>query len=1087
MPIPTDVTTPRRSLVARVFASQHLHGALALFLLTIAFLWTPIANYDDVFYSSADLLQDFSLTRVTPHYEAKNKLMSDEITEMQPWSLFNRDELLSGRLPIWNTWNGAGCPHVGNYQSAVFSPYTLPFYVLDTKAALLTSSFLKIYLCGLFTFLFLKKLRLRQIPALIGASAFMFGGHNILLVSFPHVAAQAVLPAGLFFAECVLQRFEAWAKRFSVDVPPGSAGPFVAAGESASLAAPSLRGPLIGLTLTFGLGLLTGQPEVFYFSFLVIATWILARLVRIAYLMRGVSGSLRRVAQLAGKLCFAGLVGAGMAVFQLWPFFEFLENSRLYEQRSLVQTPLSTQYWPLILFPNVIGNPSLSYNLAYDVPSPNYELVNMAYIGGLVVFLALVSLCFVRRDKAIAFFALGATAWAFYAYDLFGAARWFALIPSVGMAPMNRSQGVWLFCIAALAALAAEHLMRGTTRWRFALPLVIAGTLCVFLFTFLIGADRLIESYATFESPNHSKFAQFVPAHIQWMTTLLVCGAGAACAAWMSGYAWLRGVAGLVVLACTYLGSGDLLRDYNPVTENRLFYPVTAAVHELVSRVGSERLAILGEDKLPPDVNLVYRLETIDNYDGMWVRYYDHLYRDQFGDTHNWRPIMKASQRALKMFGVQWVLAKWGWNYVDSGFNPLNREAGLKFLMHEIVPGGTVTQTFKVFRPGLSAVAVFLSTYARAANTHLDVRIEDADGKRVVYTKRFPIEEIQSTVHSSGHIAFPNDYHVGVPGRNVVFEFPPLADSQGKTFKITLSSDDGVPGRCAYAWSAPVLAYGSGASTWKDKPLKGEILFDYSVNYERFEETARIGDYVLYRYKDALPFAYVVRGAVVARDDEEALALLRVTNFDPAQIVVLSDDESLPPEVRRELGPVDNSERRLVKFENDDKVYVVEEARHRLVHVQNEVVFLINKFKWEKIETVAPTEFAGWPRTFEDVQAQTEAGLRVIVPEVRGQEPLEIVEREPTRVSMRLDRLWPTYVVVSQAWFPGWKAYVNGEEVPVWRANFAFNAIPVPAGSNTIEFVYEPSSLRVGGWISLASLLVGGLGLRRRRRDVLAA
>lgn len=1067
--------------ITRITTSSTLHGAIALALLLVAFLWSPISNYNQVFYSSADLLQDFSLTRVEPGFQARNKLMSDEITEMQPWALFNRDELLQGRFPLWNTWNGAGCPHFANYQSAVFSPFNVPYYLLDTKAGLLASTFLKLYACGLFTFLFLKRLRLRQLPALLGASAFMFGGHNILLVSFPHVGAQAVLPAALWCAEIALQRFELWARSFVGATPPGTGGPFSKHDPSiATQERPDLRAPLAGLALVLGIGLLAGQPEVFYFSFLVVATWIAARLVRIGQLTRGAAGAWKRLVALAGKFCFAGIVGAGMSIVQLWPFFEFLENSRLYEQRSLVQTPLVTKYWPLILFPNAIGNPSQTYNLAFDVPAPNYELVNMAYIGGLVVFLALVSLWFARRDKVIVFFAVGAAAWAFYAYDLFGAARWFALIPTVDMAPMNRSQGVWLFCLAVLAACALDHVLRGATRARFAFPIAMAVAALVFLFVFLRGADQLIEEYATYESPNHKFFSSFVPPHVEWMTTLLLAGVAAAGFAWMAGTAWVRGLAGLVVLGCAYLQSGDLLRDYNPVTENRLFYPVTSSVHELVSRVGDDRLAILGEDKLPPDVNLVYRLETIDNYDGMWVRHFDHLYRDQFGDTHNWRPIVKASQRALKMFGVQWVLAKWGWNYVDSGFNPLNREAGLKFTPHEIVPGGTATQTFKVFRPGLSAVAMVLSTYPRAKNTHLDVRIEEVDTKNVVFERRYRVEEIQSTVYSSGHIAFPNDYKLGIPGRQIVFQFPSRADSAGKQYRITLSSDDGRPGTCAYAWSAPVLAYGNGESRWADKPLKGELLFDYSTSYDRFDPVARIGDYVLYRYKDALPFAWAVSGAVVAETDEEALALLRVTNFDPAKIVVLSADETLSESSRAKLGPVDNSKRRLVKFEGDDKVYVVEEATRRLVHVQNEVVFLINKFRWDAIQTVDPSEFDGWTRTFEDIQAQVEAGLRVVVPEVRGQEPLKIVSRTPTHIRMHLDRLWPTYAVVSQAWFPGWKAYVNGEEVPVWRANYAFDAIAVPAGSNDIELVYQPTSVRMGALLSIASLVIGALSLRRR-------
>ena len=1119
----------RASIVA-FLRGETLRGGFALAALLVAFLWTPLSRYDEVYYSSADLLQDFSLTRVEPGFPAENRIMSDEITEMQPWAMFNRDELREGRIPWWNPWNGAGCPHFANYQSAVFSLFTLPWYVLPTKAAILVAAFLKLWLCGFFTFLFLKKRRVSFWAAMLGGTAFMFGGHNVLLVSFPHAGAQAVLPAGLYFAECVLQRFQRRTVPGSFLPAAAVGGPFSVASAAAGGNVPGsvLRGggglesqgaantepgtffsaargatetsgaqgaaeknepgtalaaPLAGLAITFTLGLLSGQPEVFYFSFAVIAAYIAARLVLLLKRSKHEPGAVKRLLVLSAQFAFAGLVGAGLAAFQLLPFFEFLHNSRLYEQRSLVQTPLSTEYWPLAFFPDLLGNPSTPWVLSYNLPWPNYELINMAYIGALVVFLALVSVVFVLRDKTLAFFALAGTAWVFYAYDLCGAAKLFALIPTVDIAPMNRSQGVWLFCLAACAAFGLEHLLRGLQKHRALFATGTALAALAFLAAFTIGADRVLAAHSTYESSNHAKFGLYVPQHVQHMSALFALGVLAIIVLALSPWRPVRVLGALGVLACAFLASGWHLRDYNPCTEDRLFFPVTPAVRELTARVGSERLAILGEDKLQPDTNLPYRLETIDNYDGMWVQKVDHLYRDQFGDTNNWRPMLKASSRALKLFGVRWVLAKWGWNFVDSGFNPLNREAGQKFLIHEIVPGGTVTQTIKAHKDGLQAVAVFLSVRPRSQGAHVDWKLEEVATGKLVAEQRTALDQLLSTLDSSKHLRMPGDYDVSLPGRNVVFRFPRVADSKGKLYKLTLSSDDGRPGNCAHAWSAPLLAYGEGQATWKGKPLKGELLFDFAYDLDRFETVARIGDYELYRYEDALPFAHVVRGAVVAEDDEEALELLRVPSFDPADIVVLSDDVTLPPEVRRELGPVDNSKRRLVKFEGDDKVYLVQNEARRLVHIQNEVVFLINKFRWDKIESVKAVEFDGWPRTFEDMQAQFDAGLRVVVPEVKGQEPLRTLEDTPTRKVFELNRLWPTYVVLSQAWYPGWKAYVNGEETPVWRANYAFDAIAAPAGRSTIEFVYEPESLRAGAWIGVASLVAGlGALVRRRRR-----
>ena len=134
-----------RRLLRGLAGAETWHGAIVLAAFVLAFLWTPLSRYDEVYYSSADLLNDFSLMRIVPGHPAGNQLMSDEVTEMQPWAMFNRDELHAGRVPLWNPWNGAGAPHFANYQSAVFSPFTAPWYWLGTKDALLVTAFMKQY------------------------------------------------------------------------------------------------------------------------------------------------------------------------------------------------------------------------------------------------------------------------------------------------------------------------------------------------------------------------------------------------------------------------------------------------------------------------------------------------------------------------------------------------------------------------------------------------------------------------------------------------------------------------------------------------------------------------------------------------------------------------------------------------------------------------------------------------------------------------------------------------------------------------------------------------------------------------------
>ncbi|MEY3678352.1 MAG: hypothetical protein RI924_493 [Bacteroidota bacterium] len=80
--------------------------------------------------------------------------------------------------------------------------------------------------------------------------------------------------------------------------------------------------------------------------------------------------------------------------------------------------------------------------------------------------------------------------------------------------------------------------------------------------------------------------------------------------------------------------------------------------------------------------------------------------------------------------------------------------------------------------------------------------------------------------------------------------------------------------------------------------------------------------------------------------------------------------------------------------------------------------------------------------------------------------------------------------VFSEIWYDkGWKAYVDGEEIPHFRANYILRAAALPGGNHKLEFKFEPASYYTGEWISLFAsiLLVGGLGFAMYREQKEAA
>ncbi len=64
----------------------------------------------------------------------------------------------------------------------------------------------------------------------------------------------------------------------------------------------------------------------------------------------------------------------------------------------------------------------------------------------------------------------------------------------------------------------------------------------------------------------------------------------------------------------------------------------------------------------------------------------------------------------------------------------------------------------------------------------------------------------------------------------------------------------------------------------------------------------------------------------------------------------------------------------------------------------------------------------------------------------------------------------PAWLVLTDTWFPGWTARLDGSDVPIARANHAFRAVALPAGDHEVEFVFRPRGLRTGAAITLVSL-----------------
>ncbi len=101
---------------------------------------------------------------------------------------------------------------------------------------------------------------------------------------------------------------------------------------------------------------------------------------------------------------------------------------------------------------------------------------------------------------------------------------------------------------------------------------------------------------------------------------------------------------------------------------------------------------------------------------------------------------------------------------------------------------------------------------------------------------------------------------------------------------------------------------------------------------------------------------------------------------------------------------------------------------------------------------------------------------------------IELVSYQPNKLVYQSTSKTPQVAVFSEMYYPyGWKAYINKKPASYFRADYVLRAMQIPAGENTIEFIFEPDVVKTGSTISLVStgllivFILGGLFYYRKK------
>ena len=85
---------------------------------------------------------------------------------------------------------------------------------------------------------------------------------------------------------------------------------------------------------------------------------------------------------------------------------------------------------------------------------------------------------------------------------------------------------------------------------------------------------------------------------------------------------------------------------------------------------------------------------------------------------------------------------------------------------------------------------------------------------------------------------------------------------------------------------------------------------------------------------------------------------------------------------------------------------------------------------------------------------------------------VNLISYQPEKIEFKTNSSNNALLFLSDNDFPGWKAYVDGQENKIYRANYSFRSVLVPAGQHQVKFVYEPKTVKIGTVVSGIGIII---------------
>lgn len=292
----------------------------------------------------------------------KNPLLADITSLTFPIKNYAIDLLKRGIFPLWNPLQFGGHPLIANFQSSVFYPLNLIYFVTDFVTGWTILIILQPILAAIFMYLLLKHLKISTFAAVAGGILYAFSGFNIIYLEYNnpgHVAA--LIPLLLLLVDKYLKRPSA------------------------------LVGSLFSISLA--IQIFAGYPQVTVYTLILLGSWAIFRFWK---KLRDKKNILTLI-----RLGFYTFLGFGVSAIQLIPGIELLMLSN----RAFINLSdrfMSLSHLIILFAPDFFGNPA-----TYNYWGGGSYIDTIGYSGLVTLIMATIAALDKKRSSVVKFFTYG--------------------------------------------------------------------------------------------------------------------------------------------------------------------------------------------------------------------------------------------------------------------------------------------------------------------------------------------------------------------------------------------------------------------------------------------------------------------------------------------------------------------------------------------------------------------------------------------------------------------------------------------------------------------------------------------------------